>query len=77
MKLANKILLSIFFVSIIAVTTIISMYYIIVKEHLLESYVERYDSLGRSISNSFVEMGTLFWLSQPVGLRNSAALRDR
>jgi|GEM_PF-5557193 len=59
MKLSNKILLSIFLVSVIAITTITIVYYTLVKKHLEDSFNTRYNSLGTSISNSFIEMDKL------------------
>ncbi|HLX53886.1 MAG TPA: HAMP domain-containing protein, partial [Aquella sp.] len=59
MKLSNKILLSIFLVSVIAITTITIVYYVLVKQHLEDSFNTRYNSLGTSISNSFIEMDKL------------------
>ena len=58
-KLASKILLSIFVVSTISVIIITWLYYLIVKTHLEDAYYSRYSSLGSSISNSFVEMDKL------------------
>ena len=39
--------------------TITTIYYMIIKTHLIESYLNRYDSLGGAISNSFIEMDKL------------------
>lgn len=59
MKLANKILLSIFCVSVTVITAIATIYYSLVRNHLENSFNTRYNSLGASISNSFMEMDKL------------------
>ncbi|MCE3269394.1 MAG: histidine kinase [Burkholderiales bacterium] len=59
MRLTNKILLSIFLVSIIVITITTFVYYALVKQHLENSFDTRYNSLGTSISNSFIEMDKL------------------
>ncbi|MCC2624399.1 MAG: hypothetical protein K0R14_272 [Burkholderiales bacterium] len=59
MKLANKILLSIFLVSVTSITSTTIIYYSLVKKRLENSFNTQYNSLGTSISNSFIEMDKL------------------
>ena len=59
MKVANKILISIFLVTIITISSLEMLYYSMFKKYLESSYYQRYNSLTTFIANSFSEMDKL------------------